>query len=68
MRNSNRPLSGLNRLSETWQAASDMARRIGTREQAAGQMVEGSEQVNASATELSRVAERLQISVQRFKA
>ncbi len=56
------------RVAESSRATADIAREIGGVDQAAGQMVEGSEQVNVSATELSRVAERLQISVQRFKA
>lgn len=56
------------RVSETSQGAAQIAREIGGVDRAAGQMVDGSEQVNVSAAELSKVAERLQTSVQRFKA
>jgi methyl-accepting chemotaxis protein len=55
------------RVSETSQATADIAREIVGVDEAAGQMADGSEQVKTSATELSRVAEQLQLTVQRFR-
>jgi methyl-accepting chemotaxis protein len=54
-------------MAEASRATADIAREIGGLDHTAGQMADGSEQVNVSATELSGVAERLQIGVQRFK-
>jgi methyl-accepting chemotaxis protein len=55
------------RVSETSQASAQIAQDIVGVDHAAGEMAEGSQQVKASATELSRVAERLRVSIQRFK-
>jgi len=55
------------RVSEASQATAEIAREIIVVDHAAGQMAEGSQQVQSSATELSRVAEQLQVTVQRFK-
>jgi methyl-accepting chemotaxis protein len=55
------------RVSESSLATAAIAKEIAVVDQAAGQMAEGSEQVKVSATELSKVAERLQHDVQRFK-
>jgi len=53
-------------VTETSLATAEIAKEIAGVDHAAGQMAEGSEQVNASATELSKVAEQLQTTVQRF--
>ena len=55
------------RVSEASQATSEIAREIIVVDRVAGQMAQGSQQVQSSATELSRVAEQLQVTVQRFK-
>jgi methyl-accepting chemotaxis protein len=55
------------RVSETSQATAEITKEIVTVDRAAGQMAEGSEHVKQSATELSRVAEQLQTTVQRFR-
>jgi methyl-accepting chemotaxis protein len=55
------------RVAETSQASRAIAKDIVTVDGAAGLMAEGSGQVKASATELSRMAEHLQAAVQRFK-
>jgi methyl-accepting chemotaxis protein len=55
------------RVAETSQATSEIAREIAGVDQAAGHMADGSGQVQSSATELSRVAEQLQVTVQRFR-
>jgi methyl-accepting chemotaxis protein len=55
------------RVAETSQATAEIAREIAGVDEAAGHMTEGSEQVRASSTELSRVAEELQTTVHRFK-
>jgi methyl-accepting chemotaxis protein len=55
------------RVSEASQATAEIAREIGGVDQAAGHMADGSQQVQASALELSKVAEQLQTTVQRFK-
>ena len=55
------------RVSETSQATAQIAREIVGVDEAAGHMADGSEQVKSSARELSRVAEQLQTTVQRFK-
>ena len=55
------------RVAETSLATADIAKEIVGVDQAAGHMADGSEQVKVSATELSRVAEQLQATVQRFK-
>jgi methyl-accepting chemotaxis protein len=55
------------RVSETSQASAQIAQEIIGVDRAAGAMAEGSQQVKASATELSRVAERLRVTIQRFK-
>jgi methyl-accepting chemotaxis protein len=55
------------RVSEASQATAQIAKEIVGVDQAAGHMADGSEQVKSSATELSRVAEQLQATVQRFK-
>jgi methyl-accepting chemotaxis protein len=54
-------------VSEASQATAEIAREIAGVDQAAGQMADGSGQVQSSATELSRVAEQLQATVQRFR-
>jgi methyl-accepting chemotaxis protein len=54
-------------VSETSQATAEITKEIVTVDRAAGQMAEGSEHVKQSATELSRVAEQLQTTVQRFR-
>jgi methyl-accepting chemotaxis protein len=54
-------------VSETSLATAEIAREISGVDQAAGQMADGSEQVKTSATELSKVAERLQTVVSRFR-
>jgi methyl-accepting chemotaxis protein len=56
------------RVAETSLATAEIAREIGGVDQAAGHMTEGSEQVRTSSAELSRVAEQLHSTVQRFKA
>ena len=55
------------RVSETSQATAEIAREIVGVDRAAGQMADGSERVRASATEMSRMAGQLQVTVQRFK-
>jgi methyl-accepting chemotaxis protein len=55
------------RVSETSQATAEIAKEIMGVDHAAGQMANGSEQVKASAVELSEVAGRLQNTVQQFK-
>jgi methyl-accepting chemotaxis protein len=55
------------RVSETSLATAEIAREISGVDQAAGQMAQGSELVKTSSTELSRVAEQLQVTVPRFK-
>jgi len=55
------------RVAETSQATSEIAREIAGVDQAAGHMADGSGQVQSSATELSRVAEQLQVTVQRSR-
>jgi methyl-accepting chemotaxis protein len=55
------------RVSEASLATAEIAREIAGVDQAAGQMADGSQQVQTSATELSKVAEQLQVTVQRFK-
>jgi methyl-accepting chemotaxis protein len=55
------------RVSESSQATAEIARQIAGIDHAAERMADGSEQVKVSATELSRVAEQLQVTVQRFK-
>jgi methyl-accepting chemotaxis protein len=54
-------------VSETSQATAEIAREIVGVDRAAGQMADGSERVRASATEMSRMAGQLQVTVQRFK-
>ena len=54
------------RVSEASQATIDIAREIVNVDHAAGQMASGSEQVRSSASDLSRVAEQLQMVVARF--
>jgi methyl-accepting chemotaxis protein len=55
------------RVSETSLATQDVAREIVGVDEVAKQIADGSEQVKASATELSHVAEQLQTAVQRFQ-
>jgi len=55
------------RVAETSHATADIAREISGVDEAAGRMAAGSEQVMASAGELSKVAEKLQVTVERFK-
>jgi len=55
------------RVSESSAATKDIAKEISGVDRAARQMADGSEQVNVSATELSRVAESLQGTVARFR-
>jgi methyl-accepting chemotaxis protein len=55
------------RVAESSQATQDIAREIGGVDIAARQMAEGSEQVLASATDLSKLAEQLQTTVARFQ-
>jgi len=55
------------RVSESSQATQDIAKEIGGVDHAAREMAEGSEQVLASATELSKLAEQLQTTVSRFR-
>ena len=55
------------RVSETSLATQDVAREIVGVDEVAKQIADGSEQVKASATELSHVAEQLQTTVQRFQ-
>jgi methyl-accepting chemotaxis protein len=55
------------RVSETSHATADIAREIVVVDHAAGQMAAGTEQVRASANDLSRVAEKLQSTVGRFQ-
>jgi methyl-accepting chemotaxis protein len=55
------------RVAESSAATQDIAREIGGVDLAARQMAEGSEQVLASATELSKLAEQLQTTVSRFR-
>ena len=56
------------RVSETSQAAAEVARETVGVDRAVGQMAEDSEQVQNSAVELSKVAGRLQPGVARFRA
>jgi len=55
------------RVSEASEATAEIAREIAGVDQAAGHMADGSGQVQSSAMELSKVAEQLQTTVQRFK-
>ena len=55
------------RVSETSHATSEIAREIVGVDHAAGLMAKGSEQVKASAADLSRVAEQLQATLARFR-
>jgi len=55
------------RVSESSEATKDIARQIVGVDHAARQMADGSQQVSGSATELSRVAESLQGTVERFR-
>jgi len=55
------------RVSETSQATAEIAREIAGVDHAAGRMAQGSEKTRISATELSQVAEQLQVAVGRFK-
>jgi methyl-accepting chemotaxis protein len=55
------------RVSESSVATAEIAREIVGVDQAAGQMADGSEHVKSSAIELSRVAEKLQTAMQRFR-
>jgi methyl-accepting chemotaxis protein len=54
------------RMSQTSQATQEITKEIAGVDHAAGQMADGSEQVRASSSELSRVAEQLQLTVARF--
>jgi len=55
------------RVSQSSQATQEVARDIAGVDQAAGQMAAGSDQVQASATQLSHVAEQLQATVAVFQ-
>jgi methyl-accepting chemotaxis protein len=55
------------RVAESSQATQDIAREIGGIDETVRQMAEGSEQVQASAADLSRVAEQLQTAVEKFQ-
>ena len=55
------------RVAESSTATKDIARQIVGVDHAARQMADGSQQVSGSATELSRVAESLQGTVERFR-
>jgi methyl-accepting chemotaxis protein len=54
------------RVSQTSQATQEIARDIAAVDHAASQMADGSEKVRTSSSELSRVAEQLQLTVARF--
>jgi methyl-accepting chemotaxis protein len=55
------------RVAQSSSASQEIAREIVGVDQAAGEMAEGSENVRASATDLSKVAEQLSSAVGRFK-
>jgi methyl-accepting chemotaxis protein len=55
------------RVAESSQATQDIAKEIAGVDIAARQMAEGSEQVRSSATDLSRLAQQLQTTVDRFQ-
>jgi methyl-accepting chemotaxis protein len=55
------------RVAESSQATQEIAREIGGVDHAARQMADGSEQVLASVTDLSKLAEQLQTTVGRFR-
>jgi methyl-accepting chemotaxis protein len=55
------------RVAESSVATAEIAREIVGVDQAAGQMADGSEHVKSSAAELSRVAEQLHTTMQRFR-
>jgi methyl-accepting chemotaxis protein len=55
------------RVAETSQATQNIAKEIGGVDQAAGEMADGSKQAQARATDLSNLAEQLQLTVARFK-
>jgi methyl-accepting chemotaxis protein len=54
------------RVSESSKATEEIAKEIGVVDHAAREMADGSEQVRASSTDLSKLAERLQTTVSRF--
>jgi len=55
------------RVAETSQVTQNIANEIGGVDQAAGEMADGSKQAQARATDLSNLAEQLQVTVARFK-
>jgi methyl-accepting chemotaxis protein len=55
------------RVSESSQAAQDIAREIAGVDQATREMADGSEHVRASASDLSKLADALQATVSRFQ-
>jgi methyl-accepting chemotaxis protein len=54
-------------VAESSHATQDIAKEIAGVDVAARQMADGSEQVRSSATDLSRLAEKLQTTVNRFQ-